>query len=663
MFHKILIANRGEIACRIIATAKKCGIQTVAVYSDADAQARHVALADEAIHIGPAPASESYLIGKKIIDAALQTGAQAIHPGYGFLSENAAFAEQCTAQGLVFIGPPASAIIAMGSKSRAKQLMEKAGVPLVPGYHGDDQNPATLKQAAIDCGFPAMIKASAGGGGKGMRIVESLDVFDEALASAKREAQSSFGDDKVLIEKYLQEPRHIEIQVFADRMGNAVHLFERDCSVQRRHQKVIEEAPAPGLSEDIRASMGEAAIAAAKAIQYVGAGTVEFIMDKSGEYFFMEMNTRLQVEHPVTEMITRKDLVEWQLRIAAGESLPANQNQLHIHGHAFEARIYAEDPNNNFLPATGKLGHLQFPAESPHTRIDTGVREGDNVSIHYDPMIAKLIVWDENREAALRRMHNALRSVQIVGLANNVDFLDQIICHPSFSSGQFDTGFIDKHSDVLLQANNHQQHLLLTLASLFILEHRKHTLSRASSEDIHSPWHCADSWRLNLPAEETLQFKVHNEDRFIQVTHRAQGYRIQPTEDHASSATATLTAKNMLEAFVDGQKVTASVIQQGAELHVFTHSASGQFQLIEETHGGLEDGDSTGNLVSPMPGTIIDVLVQDGDSVATGQTLLLLEAMKMEHAIKAPADGVIKSVKFAKGDMVEEGVALIEMEA
>ncbi|HKO09841.1 MAG TPA: biotin carboxylase N-terminal domain-containing protein, partial [Alphaproteobacteria bacterium] len=400
MFTKILIANRGEIACRIIRTARRLGIKTVAVYSEADRHARHVALADTARLIGPAPARESYLKIEAILAAAAATGAEAIHPGYGFLSENAAFAEACEKAGFVFIGPPASAIRAMGSKSEAKRLMEKAGLPVVPGYHGADQGLARLRAAAERIGFPVLIKASAGGGGKGMRVVERAEALPSALASAKREAASAFGDDRVLLEKYLARPRHIEIQLFADAHGNAVHLFERDCSIQRRHQKVIEEAPAPGMTEKRRAQMGAAAVAAAAAIGYRGAGTVEFIVDEDGSFHFMEMNTRLQVEHPVTEMITGQDLVEWQLRVAAGEPLPLGQDDLAISGHAFEARLYAEDPERDFLPATGRLRHLRFPAEGAHVRVDTGVAEGDQVTIHYDPMLAKLIVWDRDREGA-----------------------------------------------------------------------------------------------------------------------------------------------------------------------------------------------------------------------------------------------------------------------
>ncbi|SUX56291.1 acetyl-CoA carboxylase biotin carboxylase subunit [Chromobacterium vaccinii] len=451
MFNKILIANRGEIACRVIKTARALGIATVAVYSDADADARFVKLADEAYRLGPAPAAESYLRADLILAIARQSGAQAVHPGYGFLSENEDFAAACEAAGIAFIGPPASAIAAMGSKSAAKALMEKAGVPLVPGYHGDDQDPAKLQQQADAIGYPVLIKASAGGGGKGMRIVEKSEDFAAALASCQREARASFGDDKVLVEKYLTKPRHVEIQVFADKLGGCVYLFERDCSVQRRHQKVLEEAPAPHLPQATREAMGQAAVAAARAVGYIGAGTVEFIMDvDTGKFYFMEMNTRLQVEHPVTEMITGQDLVAWQLAVAAGGELPLKQEQLAIRGHAIEARIYAEDPDKGFLPSTGTLIHLATPAESANVRIDTGVEQGDAISPFYDPMIAKLIVWGETREAALRQMDAALAQYRIVGLSSNVSFLRRIVNHPSFSSGQVDTGLIARHHDALL---------------------------------------------------------------------------------------------------------------------------------------------------------------------------------------------------------------------
>ncbi|HET7774982.1 MAG TPA: acetyl-CoA carboxylase biotin carboxylase subunit, partial [Azospira sp.] len=452
MFSKILIANRGEIACRVIKTARRLGLRTVAVYSEADANARHVRLADEAVLLGPAAARESYLVAEKILDAAKRTGAQAIHPGYGFLSENADFAEACAAAGVVFIGPPAAAIRAMGSKSAAKALMEKAAVPLTPGYHGDQQEPEFLKAQADAIGYPVLIKAAAGGGGKGMRLVEQGEDFFAALASCQREARSSFGNDQVLVEKYITRPRHIEIQVFGDSQGNCVYLFERDCSVQRRHQKVLEEAPAPGMTPERRRQMGEAAVAAAKAVGYVGAGTVEFIANQDGSFYFMVMNTRLQVEHPVTEMITGQDLVEWQLRVAFGEPLPLKQEQLQIRGHALEARIYAEDADKGFLPSIGRLLHLAPPAEGLHVRVDTGVEEGDEITPHYDPMIAKLIVWDEDRDAALARMRQALADYRVVGVTTNIDFLSRLVSCPAFAGADLDTGLIERQQEFLFPA-------------------------------------------------------------------------------------------------------------------------------------------------------------------------------------------------------------------
>ena len=507
MFSKILIANRGEIACRVIRTARRLAIKTVAVYSDADARAQHVLAADEAYLLGPAAAKESYLRGDRILEVARASGAQAIHPGYGFLSENEDFAEACERAGIVFIGPPASAIRAMGSKSAAKQLMQQAGVPLVPGYHGDDQDPALLERESDRIGYPVLIKASAGGGGKGMRIVESKGEFAAALASCKREAASAFGDDRVLVEKYLRRPRHIEIQVFGDRHGNCVYLFERDCSVQRRHQKVLEEAPAPGMTPERRAAMGDAAVAAAKAIGYVGAGTVEFIADQSGTFHFMEMNTRLQVEHPVTEMITGEDLVEWQLRVAWGEPLPKRQEALRIGGHALEARIYAEDPAKGFLPATGRIVHLGLPPASRHVRIDTGVAAGDEISPHYDPMIAKLIVWDRDRPAALARMRAALEAFQVVGLTTNVAFLGRLVTSKAFAAADLDTGLIERSKSELFPPRAPASDEVLALATLAeLLRHDREARSHAAaSGDPWSPWGACDGWRLNQDNHHNLR--------------------------------------------------------------------------------------------------------------------------------------------------------------
>ncbi|MFO1169323.1 MAG: acetyl-CoA carboxylase biotin carboxylase subunit, partial [Rhodoblastus sp.] len=517
MFEKILIANRGEIACRIVRTARRMGVATVAVYSEADASARHVRMADEAVFIGASPARESYLVIEKIIEAAKRTGAQAIHPGYGFLSENEAFCEACEKAGIVFIGPPVHAIHAMGSKSEAKKLMEAAGVPLTPGYHGDDQDPARLKGEADAIGYPVMIKAAAGGGGKGMRQVMKAEDFDAALASCKREAAASFGSDHVLVEKYIVRPRHIEIQVFGDRHGGCVHLFERDCSVQRRHQKVLEEAPAPGMTAERRRQMGEAAVAAAKAVGYVGAGTVEFIATQDGQFYFMEMNTRLQVEHPVTEMITGLDLVEWQLRVAAGEKLPLAQEQLHINGHALEARVYAEDPAKNFLPSTGRLVHLAPPAESLNVRVDTGVEEGDSISPFYDPMIAKLIVWDDDRDRALSRMQQALADYRVVGVNNNIDFLSRLVASPAFASADLDTGLIEREADYLFPGAEQPPARVFAIAALSeLLRSHAHAREHArASADPTSPWHARDGWRLNGVARRSLIFRLGEEQTSV----------------------------------------------------------------------------------------------------------------------------------------------------
>ena len=506
MFNKILIANRGEIACRIIKTAKQMGVLTVAVYSDADKDSLHVHMADEAVYIGPSPSRESYLLGDKVIAAAKQTGAQAIHPGYGFLSENADFCRNCAAENITFIGPPVAAIEAMGSKSAAKNIMEKAEVPLVPGYHGEDQSRDIIKKAADDMGYPVLLKATAGGGGKGMRQVWSEAEFDEGLEAAKRESMSSFGDDTMLVEKYLTQPRHVEIQVFCDNHENAVYLFERDCSVQRRHQKVIEEAPAFSMSEELRTQMGESAIKSAQAIGYQGAGTVEFLLDIDGSFYFMEMNTRLQVEHPVTEMISGQDLVEWQLRVAAGEILPKTQDQLVLNGHAFEARIYAEDADNDFLPATGKLTLLKTPIESENVRIDTGVRQGDEVSVYYDPMIAKLIVWDENREKALQRLAKALSEYRINGVTTNIDFLYNLATSKPFVEADIDTGFIEKNNDLIFHNNEKPLANELPIAALFLVLSKENKAKQQAqkSNDPNSPWYITDAWRSNEANLHTL---------------------------------------------------------------------------------------------------------------------------------------------------------------
>ncbi|HVL55826.1 MAG TPA: biotin carboxylase N-terminal domain-containing protein, partial [Burkholderiaceae bacterium] len=583
MFSKILIANRGEIACRVAATARKLGIATVAVYSDADANARHVAACDEAWRLGPPPARESYLRGDAIVEIASRTGSQAIHPGYGFLSENEAFAQACADAGIAFIGPPASAIRAMGLKAESKRLMTQAGVPTVPGYHGDDQSPALLREQADRIGYPVLIKASAGGGGKGMRIVQRRAELDAALASCQREAAASFGNDAVLIERYLTRPRHIEIQVFADSHGGAVHLFERDCSVQRRHQKVIEEAPAPGLPQARRDAMGEAAIAAARAVGYVGAGTVEFIVDAGGEFFFMEMNTRLQVEHPVTEMITGLDLVEWQLRVAAGEPLPVRQDMLAIRGHSIEARIYAENPDKGFLPSVGTLRHLQMPPAVEFTtglgslrsdpapvRIDSGVREGDPITPHYDPMIAKLIVWGADRAQAIGRMRQALQRFEVVGPATNVAFLDRLMASRSYVDADLDTALIERESKTLLAPPPPPglRQLAVAAAAVLALEDEP---ARAGVPPgwAYDPWAARDGWRLNSTLSRTLSFAVGEHRHDVTVDHEsADSLAVRDGEQRIRVASPSLRGRQ-LSLRLDDSAVIANVVADGETLHLF----------------------------------------------------------------------------------------------
>ncbi len=664
MFDKILIANRGEIACRIIHTARRMGVSTVAVYSEADASARHVALADEAVLLGPAPAAESYLRVDRLVDAARRTGAQAIHPGYGFLSENAEFALACKEAGLVFIGPPESAIRAMGSKSEAKRLMEAAGVPLVPGYHGEDQDADLLARQADAIGYPVLIKASAGGGGKGMRVVNSAGDFPTGLAAAKRESMAAFADDRVLIEKYLLQPRHIEIQVFADTQGNCVYLFERDCSLQRRHQKVVEEAPGPGLDPARREQMGKAAVAAAQAIGYTGAGTVEFIVSADNEFYFMEMNTRLQVEHPVTECITGQDLVQWQLQVASGESLPLGQDELGINGHSIEVRLYAEDPERDFLPATGALRHLRFPRESEHVRVDSGVREGDVISVHYDPMIAKLIVWDHDRDAAIRRMLQALSETEIVGVTTNVDFLYSVVAHPGFRQGKVDTGFIDRHRAELTTDLNTDPDRVLGLASLFLLVQRKRLAASQAmaSADPWSPWQGGDGWRMNDDSYTVLEFEIGGERVAVKTHYRGEHYLLD-LPGGSVVGEARLNRDGMLVASLDGLRVRARVVQQDRELVVLLDGVRQALLMHDPLESGLEDEAGPGNLRSPMPGKVLEVLVSDGEKVQRGAPMIILEAMKMEHTIVAPADGVVTRISYQPGDLIDEGVDLVEFEA
>ncbi|WP_027858237.1 acetyl/propionyl/methylcrotonyl-CoA carboxylase subunit alpha [Marinobacterium jannaschii] len=657
MFSKILIANRGEIACRVIQTAHRLGIKCVAVYSEADANARHVAMADEAFLLGPAPSSESYLRADRIIEICKQSGAQAVHPGYGFLSENTGFAKACEENGIVFIGPPASAIASMGSKSAAKEIMSHANVPLVPGYHGADQSPALLKKEAENCGFPLLLKAVAGGGGKGMRVVENLTEFDEALESACREAKNAFGNPDMLIEKYLTQPRHVEIQVFCDSLGNGVYLAERDCSVQRRHQKVIEEAPAPGLSEETRRAMGEAAVRAAQAIDYVGAGTVEFLYDVDGSFYFMEMNTRLQVEHPVTEMITGQDLVEWQLKIAAGQELPLAQDQVRITGHSLEARIYAEDPDNDFLPATGTLRYLRTPQENTHVRVDTGVTEGDEVSVYYDPMIAKLIVWDDSREAAISRMVKALEEYRIAGLKTNVRFLRNLANAQPFKQQQLDTGFIDKHQALLFPQPHLDVHYGLAMAACYFMEQQKR--QHSSSGDPHSPFGRHNSWRLNSTRVRPFKLEHDGEICELNITETTTGYDV--AIDDARYDIRASVCDDALSVVINGHSLTVHCHIDEGRLTLF-HEGE-QFicnRFSESFDAGDHDADAS--LCAPMNGAVVAVLVEKGQQVSAGDTLVVMEAMKMEHSIKAPADGTVGEIFFKEGELVSEGAELIALE-
>ena len=667
MFKKILIANRGEIACRVAATAKRLGIQTVAVYSDADAQAKHVAACDEAVHIGGNAPKDSYLRWERILDAAQQTGAQAIHPGYGFLSENEDFANACAQAGLAFIGPPASAIRAMGLKAESKQLMEKAGVPLVPGYHGTDQNPELLQSEADRIGYPALIKASAGGGGKGMRLVEKREDFAAALASCQREAINSFGNDAVLIEKYVLRPRHIEIQVFGDTQGNVVYLFERDCSVQRRHQKVLEEAPAPGMTPALRQKMGEAAVAAARAVGYVGAGTVEFIVEQPGGYdqpeamqfYFMEMNTRLQVEHPVTEAITGEDLVEWQLRVAAGQPLPKRQDELQIIGHAIEARICAENPDNGFLPATGTLHVYRKPTCSSFAisdvRVDDGVREGDAISPFYDSMIAKLIVHGDTREQALARLDAALAQTQIVGLSSNVQFLRHVVKSEAFAQAKLDTALIEREKAVLFQQTAVPTPLAVAIAVA-------QQLQAEQALETADPFSRRDGWHSHGTVRRSFTFVQDSATIQAVLTYGHHGTPQLQVGDVAAPLHWQPQGDGLLVEFA-GARSTAQVHVTGEARHIFTPRGAAVLQLQDPLAHAGEGHSEGGRLTAPMPGKLVSFAVKAGDAVTKGQALAVMEAMKMEHTIAAPADGVVQELLYAPGDQVAEGAELIRMEA
>jgi len=652
MFKKLLIANRGEIACRVMRTAKHLGIKTVAVYSDADQKAMHVRLADESVRLGPAPATESYLNRDALLHAIEVTGAGAVHPGYGFFSENADFADAVRKTGAVFIGPPSQAIRDMGAKDNAKAIMEQANVPVVPGYYGEGQSPELFAEEAERIGYPVLLKAALGGGGKGMRVVNSKAELDDGIASARREAESAFGDGRLLVEKYLTQTRHVEVQVFADSHGNCVHLFERDCSLQRRHQKIIEEAPAPGLSGEARKAMGEAAVRAAKAVNYEGAGTVEFLLTADEQFYFMEMNTRLQVEHPVTELITDTDLVEWQLRIADGETLPRQQSELTPTGHAIEARLYAEDPSNGFMPAPGNLHHLHWPEHIEGVRIDTGVQQGDVISPHYDPMIAKLICYGDTREGARQHLLDALAGLEIVGPGSNTDFLRLLLDHQVFTNAKMDTTFVDgltadsfARPPITLEA--------VVAASLHVV-HARETAGSAQankSNDPHSPWNQADCWRLNDQGHQDLLFMAGNdgsETFHVSVFHHLDDYAL--TIDGINVERETLAAAT-----------SARVVEVKGELYVFGLGPVFSLSLFDPILAAAEHEQGTSSFAAPMPGKIAAIAVKNGQAVTKGDVLVVVEAMKMEHAITAPRDGVIESVLCAVGDQVDEGHELLVM--
>lgn len=657
MFEKILIANRGEIACRIIETARKKGIKTVAVYSAIDATAKHVRFADEAYEIGPAESQESYLNIDKIIDVALKSKSEAIHPGYGFLSENEEFAARCEDVDIRFVGPTADVIELMGLKDKAKATMEAAGIPVVPGYDGEYQESAYLAKKAEEIGFPLLIKAVAGGGGKGMRLVSKANEFLSYLESAKREARAAFGNDRVLLEKYIRKSRHIEVQVFADRVGNVVYLHERDCSLQRRHQKIVEEAPAPDLSDDMRFEIGETAAKAAKAIKYRGAGTIEFIVDvehglKDAPFYFMEMNTRLQVEHPVTELITGIDLVEWQLRVASGERLPLTQDDIKLNGHAFEVRLYAEDPTKEFLPQTGTLHHFSYPEQSKNFRLDAGVDEGDEVTIFYDPMIAKLIVWGQSRVEAIRHMRRVLKETAIAGVKTNLEFLHNIFNHTSFKVADFDTGFIDHYCDSLVSRDEQSFVPVLALASLFEL------MPHTDGDDV---WDWSDGWQLNHNLCIKQTFTENGCSYDLWVTYLRDGFSIE-VNNHEYQIKLLKCYGNIIQILLDGKKVSGKVIKLKNDFTVF---CDGMVSYLHHYIPGADQDEqeiTDGSVITPMPGKISQLLVKDGESVEQGQALLVLEAMKMEHTIKAPVTGVIASAGLCEGDQIADGQLLMKVE-
>ncbi len=661
MFKRVLIANRGEIACRVIRTCRRLGIHSIAVYSEADAGAQHALQADEAWPIGGAAPADSYLKADTILEVARRSGAEAIHPGYGFLSENAAFARACEDAGIVFIGPPAEAIEAMGSKAEAKALMAAHDVPLVPGYHGEDQDSDLLAQRAGEIGFPLMIKAAAGGGGKGMRIVRQAEDFAVELASAQRESMHAFGDQRMILERYIEHPRHIEFQVFADSHGHAIHLNERECSAQRRYQKVLEETPSPFLDAARRAAMGKAAVAATRAVNYRGAGTIEFIVGADGDFHFMEMNTRLQVEHPVTEMTLGLDLVELQLRVAAGESLPEEllgDEPLPQQGHAIEVRLYAEDPDNGFLPASGHLDGLSLPETSAQVRIDSGVVEGDTVTVHYDPMIAKLIVHGTDRADVLERLQQALGQSWIRGMKSNVAFLERLVAHPAVQEGRIDTGYLDRHLDEFV-AGDEPLPDACRLAAFCVAALHEEGQNHAAANDPHSPWAERDAWRVHGHGVRVLALEHNGERLEARLTGHGGHYRFVQDED-AVEVQAAHAADGSFHAAIGDHRLRLPLLQDGTAFVL--HDAAGHRQAFRQAEAFTwqsEDGGSAGDVIAPMPGRIVAVRAAAGDEVAEGDELLVMEAMKMELSLKAPAAGVIDVVNATEGEFVEADSVLV----
>jgi len=656
MLQSLLIANRGEIACRIIRTARRLGLRTVAVHSSADRGALHTLLADEAVEIGPAEARQSYLNGERILQVARDTRVAAIHPGYGFLSENADFARACHDAGIVFVGPPADAIDRMGSKSEARQLMAAAGVPVLPGYDGDDQSDGVLEAEARRLGFPLLVKPTAGGGGKGMRIVRSAAELGEALAGARREALKAFGDPRLLLERFVEKGRHVEIQVFADTHGEAVHLFERDCSLQRRHQKVIEEAPAPGLDAATRAAMGAAAVAAARAVGYVGAGTVEFLYD-GREFYFLEMNTRLQVEHPVTEMITGLDLVEWQLRVADGEALPLRQSQVTQRGHAVEARLYAEDPERGFLPSTGRIDRLRFPAGLEHVRVDTGVREGDEVSIHYDPMVAKVIAWGTDRLDAIDRLRAALEATDVDGLRTNTRFLWEILGHEPVRAGDVSTRLLESGlpPSGATEEDTRTAWLIAAAVGAQVAASRPH-----AGQTPGTPWGQHGGFRLNASPTVRVALSLGHDRRWLHLQPAGPDIEVE-LDGHTHLLQGCELADGTVRGRIDGQPFEARC--EAGEDGFLLRRQCLRFEFAEDT--GAEhhvSAEHEGHLRSPMPGLVLDVRANAGDRVEAGAVLVVLEAMKMEHSLSAPWAGTVAGVAVKPGDRVEEGVELVVLE-